>query len=156
MSQYIRHARLSLTSFFAEDLTVTSNLIDSLITMETPKKNKTNPDRNTTPKSASKKNITNREYYDGHDAESENASVESLSSTDSYIEVEMPTPKTKEKKQGSTSEDDMADSFVTAKSSHADKEGDGKKKDESGVGDGRLVGSTEGSRVEKEGGERRS
>lgn len=126
--------------------------------MVTPTKTKIKPDSKSTPK----KDITNREYYDGRDAELENASVESLSSTNSYVEVEMPTPKGKQKQDTTTSSgEDVADSFITVKSSHAGKEGGGqskgvrKKKGGSGGGDGGLGEDMGEEGVENGGRERR-
>jgi hypothetical protein len=88
--------------------------------METPPKSKSKPDPTTTPQSTPKKNITNREYYDGHGAEDETASIESLSSTDSYVEIDIAASKAKEKKQESPSDDKIEHNFVLAEESLSD------------------------------------
>jgi hypothetical protein len=80
--------------------------------MENPPRSKSKPDPTTTPQSTTKKNITNREYYDGHGAEDETASIESLSSTDPYVEVDIAASKAKEKKQESPSDDKAEQIFV--------------------------------------------
>jgi hypothetical protein len=87
---------------------------------ETPSKPKSKPDPATTPESTSGKNITNREYYDGYGAEHETASIESLSSTDSYVEVDIAGSEAKEKKQESASDEKIEQGFVSAEESLSD------------------------------------